>query len=307
MSRFVPGEKITWLSLWLNLALGMAKCFIGWWANSRALLADGLHSFSDLVTDLAVLAGFKYAAVPSDDSHPYGHHKIATLVTVGIGGAILLFCLILIVSGFLALGSQTATAPSTPALLCALVSLALKEWLYFRTRAVARRIKSNMLMVNAWHHRTDSISSVIAALGIGIALFGGEKWAFVDTVAGIALGGYLGIEATRMIWRGVNELLDAAPHPEIINDLREHILDTPGALAYHAFRARSMGDSLEVDLHLLVEPEISVEEGHRIAQDVKLNIMETHPEVLSVLIHVEPFLPEYQGEKGISDTSDEIK
>src|SRR5690606_24857103 len=138
--------------------------------------------------------------------------------------------------------------PSAPALICALMSLAVKEWIYFRTRAIAREIKSNMLMVNAWNHRTDSITSVLAAVGIAIAMLGGDRWAIVDTVAGIALGVFLGIEATRMIWRGIDDLLDTAPNQEIIDDLREHILATPGAVAYHAFRARQMGDSIEVDL-----------------------------------------------------------
>jgi cation diffusion facilitator family transporter len=303
MARFAPGERITWVGFWLNLGLGIAKCLIGLWANSRALVADGLHSFSDLATDLAVLAGFKYAIRPSDARHPYGHHRIATLVTVGIGGAILLFCVVLIAGGLLALRSETTTAPSAPALVCALVALALKEWLYYRTRSTAKKIQSRMLMMNAWHHRTDSISSVVAAIGIGIALAGGDAWGFVDTLAGVALGGYLAMEAVRMVWRALSDLLDAAPDQAILDDLREHILPTTGAVAYHEFRARRMGDCIEVDLHLLVDPQISVQEGHRIAWEVKHNIMKKHPEVLNVLVHVEPYLPEYVGEKGLWDSN----
>lgn len=303
MSRFQPGEKITWLSFWLNIALGAAKCAIGFWAHSRALVADGLHSFSDVATDLAVLAGFKYAGLPSDENHPYGHHKIATLVTLFIGGMILVFCLFLMVGGILALGQQRTTAPSGAALVAAVGALAVKEWLYFKTRETARRIKSRMLLVNAWHHRTDSISSVVAAVGIGIAYFSGPRWAFVDTLAGILLGGYLAIEASRFTWGGLSDLMDAAPDQKIIDDLREHILPTEGVVAYHAFRARRLGDAIDVDLHLLVDPGISVEAGHRIATEVKRNIIETHPEVLNVLVHVEPYQPEHAEQKGIWDSN----
>lgn len=305
MSRFAPGERITWISLWLNLALGIGKCAVGLWANSRVLVADGLHSFSDLVTDLAVIAGFKLAARPSDSNHPYGHHRITTLITVGIGGAILLFCLVLVGGGVVALRAGATTAPSFPALVGALIALGLKEWLFFRTRSTARRIKSHMLLTNAWHHRTDSVSSVVAALGIAIAMIGGETWAFIDTLAGIGLGAYLASQAFRLVWNGLSELLDTAPDREIIDDLREHILPTSGAVAYHAFRARRLGDCIEVDLHLLVDPQISVEEGHRIAKRVKNNIMDTHPEVLQVLIHLEPYLPEQAEAKGIWDSTKE--
>lgn len=303
MSRFEPGERVTWLSLGLNILLGAAKCGIGFAAQSRALIADGLHSFSDVATDLAVLGGFRYASMPTDANHPYGHHKITNLVSLFIGGMIGTFCLILIGGGVLALRSEAPTPPSPVALGAALVALALKEWLFHQTRSTARRIQSRMLMMNAWHHRTDSISSVLAALGIAVALIGGPTWAFVDTLAGVLLGGYLAVEAGRLIWRSLSDLMDVAPDAAILDDLREHVLPTPGVVAYHAFRARRMGDCIDVDLHLLVDPHIAVVEGHRIAGEVKQNIMNTHPEVLNVLVHVEPYLPEHFQNKGISGSN----
>lgn len=301
MERFGEGIQVTWLSVGVNLLLGIVKVGVGLWGQSRALVADGLHSLTDLATDAAVIFGFKYSRLPSDDTHLYGHHKIATFVSGGIGLAILGFCALILSSSIRSLGEGRAVAPSVVALVVALGSLAVKEWLFFRTRRVARKIRSRMLLVNAWHHRTDSISSVVAAVGIGGAVVGGDRLAFLDPLAAVLLGGYLALEGGKLCKRALDDLMDAAPERAVIDDLREHILPTPGVKAYHAFRARRTGDWIEVDLHLLVDPGMTVEEGHRVARRVKENIIDTHPEVISVLVHVEPFVPEQDTRKGIAD------
>lgn len=301
MERFAEGIQVTWLSVGVNLFMGVVKVGVGLWGQSRALVADGLHSLTDLATDAAVIFGFKYARLPSDETHLYGHHKIATLVSGGIGLAILGFCGLILYSSIRSLGEGRAVVPSVAALVVALASLAVKEWLFHRTRRIAREIRSRMLLTNAWHHRTDSISSVVAAIGIGGAVVGGDRFAFLDSLAAVLLGGYLALEGGKLCKRALDDLMDAAPERPIIDDLREHILPTPGVRAYHAFRARRTGDWIEVDLHLLVDPEMTVEEGHRVARRVKENIIATHPEVVSVLVHVEPFVPEQDTRKGIAD------
>ncbi len=304
MDRFSSGVEVTWLSVAVNLILGLGKVGIGLWGQSRALVADGLHSLADLGTDAAVLAGFRFARVPSDEGHPYGHHKIASLVSGGIGLAILFFCGLLLIGSIRSLGGTGAAVPSAAALVTALVSLAVKEWLFQRTRRIAQRIRSRMLLANAWHHRTDSVSSVVAAAGIGASMVGGERFAFLDALAAVLLGGYLAVEAVRILNKTLNDLMDAAPEREIVDDLREHVLPTPGVRAYHAFRARRTGDWIEVDLHLLVDPAMTVEDGHKVARGVKENIMARHPEVIDVLVHVEPYLPEQDKAKGISDRNE---
>jgi cation diffusion facilitator family transporter len=296
-------RAVTWLGVGLNVALGLVKVGVGWIGHSRALVADGLHSLSDLASDAAVLFGLSVAARPPDASHPYGHHKAASLVTLGIGAAIVVFCLAVGIDAIRGLQSGDARVPHLPTLGVALASLAVKEFLYRRTRRVGEETGSRLILANAWHHRTDSVSSLVAAAGIGAAIWLGPEWAFLDALAGILLAAWLGVEGVRLLRSAVDDLMDAAPGQALVDDLREHILPVEGAVAYHDFRARRVGDRVEVDFHLLVPPELNVEEAHGVARRVKRDMLARHPEVLSVLIHVEPALPEHHRERGYTGGS----
>lgn len=295
-------RRVTWLSVGANISMGLLKCGVGLWAQSRALVADGLHSLADLVSDVAVLLGLHVASRPPDENHPYGHQKVATFVTMFIAILLLGFCLALLLDSVRAILGERSTVPRWPALVVALLSLAVKEWLFWRTRRVARETRSSMLLANAWHHRTDSITSIFAAAGIGASILLGEGWAFLDAVVGVLLGGYIAIEGVKLLMNAIKDLMDTAPEQSVIDDLREHILAVDGAVGYHDFRARRVGDMIEVDLHLLVSPEISVKAGHDIASKVKHEIVRRHPEVLNVLIHIEPDTPEHQHERGVAET-----
>ncbi len=288
MSDKPASLRITWISLWLNIVLGILKCLVGWWVNSKALLADGLHSLVDLSTDVAAILGLKFAAKPLDENHPYGHHKFSSLASLFISGVLLLFCLGLVYGSTLGLLNPTPVNPGWPAVLVAIASLIIKEWLFQRTRTIARAERSELVMINAWHHRTDSISSLLVLVALVAVLLGGEHWYFLDKAVGLLLGIWLGTEAAKMFLRACNDLLDAAPDEVIVNDLREHVLPVPGTMAYHQFRVRRIGDMMTVDLHLQVNPQLSVAEGHAIARQVKDSILTKHPEVLDVLVHVEP-------------------
>jgi cation diffusion facilitator family transporter len=295
------GVRITVISLVANLLLGAAKGGAGFALGSRALVADGLHSLLDLLTDVAVLAGLLVAARPEDENHPYGHHKFASLAKLLIGGSLVLFSLVLVVSSVLDLERGPVALPAGQALLVALVSLAVKEALFWWTRAVGRRLKSDLILANAWHHRTDSVSSLaVAAALLGVWL-GGPQWAFLDQAVTLVLGSFLIFEAVRILRRACGDLLDAAPERAIIEDLREHILPIPGTVAYHDFRARRVGDVFEVDLHLQVDPDLTVKSGHAVAKEVKAAIRRKHPEVRQVLVHIEPADAEHLGARGISD------
>jgi cation diffusion facilitator family transporter len=293
-------RAVTWLSVAVNVALGSTKVVAGYYGQSRALLADGLHSLTDLSSDAAVLFGMRLAARPADEEHPYGHHKAANLVTLFIASSLLVFCALLIADSVRTLRVGQPAVPHWPTLAIALASIAVKELLFRRTRAVGQRLNSQMLIANAWHHRTDSFSSVLAAAGIGAAMAFGSTWAFIDALVAVLLGTYLGREGLRLLRQAVNDLMDAAPGRSVIDDLREHILEDPAALAYHDFRARRVGDMIDVDLHLLVLPTLSVGEAHEVAKRVKDAIRARHPEVLNVLVHVEPGLPEHYRERGVA-------
>jgi cation diffusion facilitator family transporter len=301
MHRYDDGRAVTWLSVGLNVGLGLSKVVAGHLGQSRALLADGLHSLTDLASDAAVLFGMHVASRPPDEDHPYGHHKAASLVTLFIAGSLLAFCALLMVDSARALRAGEPAVPHWPTLLIALGSIGVKEFLFRRTRAVALRLDSQMLLANAWHHRSDSVSSFMAALGIGAAMFLGSGWAVLDTLVAVLLVAWLGREGVRLLRQAVAELMDAAPGDTVIDDLREHIFEEPAALAYHDFRARKVGDMIEVDFHLLVPPSLSVAEAHQVAKRVKDRIRSRHPEVFNVLVHVEPGLPEHHRDRGVAD------
>lgn len=292
--------RITWIGLLLNLLLGCLKVAGGWFLQSKALIADGAHSLLDLLTDIAVLVGLSMASKPEDDNHLYGHHKFASLAKLIVGGMLLVFSVGLVFSALWDFRTGLSAPKAGFAMILTLISLLVKELLFWWTRSVARRLKSDLLMANAWHHRMDSLSSLGVAVALAGVWLGGPSWAFLDDAVTLVLGGYLIFEAAKIFLRACADLLDAAPDRAIIEDLREHILPTPGVFAYHDFRVRRVGDLYEVDLHLQVDPEISVEVGHSIAREVKTTMCEKHPEISKVLVHVEPALREHIMNRGIS-------
>lgn len=282
------------------MMLGLAKCVAGGILNSKALVADGAHSLLDLLTDVAVLVGLSLAQKPEDENHHYGHHKFASFAKFGVGGLLLVFSGMLVVGALLDFRSAGPPPVAGPAVLIAMVGLLLKEILFWWTRVVAKRLRSDLLMANALHHRMDSLSSLGVAVALGGVWIGGPEWAFLDHAVTLVLGTYLIFESYKVLRRGVEDLLDAAPEREIIEDFREHILPTPGVAAYHDFRVRRIGDVFEVDVHLQVDPRITVEQGHEIAGEVKYALLRKHPEVAKMLVHIEPANQEHIFERGIS-------
>ncbi len=288
------GIRLTRYSMAANAVLIVFKCSAGFAANSQALIADGVHSIVDMGSDIATMFGLRLAAKPRDENHPYGHHRFVTLITLGIGLSIGAFCVGL-ASGSLARlnGAPVVVAAGWIPLIVALGALVVKETFYRYASAQARRLKSRLLMANAMDHRTDSVASLMALLALAAVRWGGPKWAVADAAVGLLMAGWMGAEAIRMVWHGLKDLMDTSPAEEVLHDIAEHILPVDGVRGYHAFRARRVGDMYEVDMHLQVCGDISVEEGHAIAGRVRAVILERHPEVFDALIHVEPDTPEH--------------
>ncbi|MEM1221469.1 MAG: cation diffusion facilitator family transporter [Verrucomicrobiota bacterium] len=303
MSMGSESLRVTWLGVWVNLALGGAKTVAGWFLGSKALVADGMHSLLDLLSDIAVLLGLVMARRPEDANHHFGHHKFASFAKLLIGSSLLVFSAALVVAAIFDFRSGVPVPKAGPGFVVILIAIITKELLFWKTRAVALRLKSSLLMANAMHHRSDSLSS----LGVAIALLGvwlgGEEWAFLDALVTLGLSFYLIIGATRILKEAGADLVDAAPRREIIEDFCEHILTIPGARAYHDFRVRRVGDVYEVDLHLQVDPKITIERGHTISKEVKERMLAEHPEVTTVLIHIEPANEEHIKMRGISDAA----
>ncbi len=276
---------MTWVGLLVNLALGGLKIGVGYAAGSRALLADGVHSFSDLLTDLLVLLGLKVGRSPSDPSHPYGHGRFESLGALAVGAI-----LTVVAGGILldaldsALSGQTKV-PGTGALLVAFLSLVAKESLYQWTARAARDLKSELLLANAWHHRSDALSSLAVLAGLAGAQAGAP---ILDPVAAGIVAFMVAHAAWRILRPALGKLTDEALPPEEIQGLLEEAGKVEGVRNVHDLRARWMGGLLLVDLHILVDPRLTVSEGHRVGEAVRQALAEKVPHLAEAIVHVEP-------------------
>jgi cation diffusion facilitator family transporter len=288
-------RKVTWVGLVVNLFLAAIKFIAGIYGRSQALVADAIHSLTDLTTDIAVIAGSHYWSRPPDENHPYGHRRLETLVTVFIG-------VVLIVAGIgigwkaiSALQEKHAAPPEWIAVFAALLSIGCKESIYRWTAITGRRVKSAALAANAWHHRTDAISSIpvlIAVAGARIV----PAWSFLDKVGAVIVSIFILHASIKVIWPAISELIDVGAPTEICRKIENIALKNEGVLQVHDIRTRYISSSIQVDLHIVVEGLITVREGHDIADDVKARLIDSIPEVLDVIVHVDP--PERAIRKG---------
>ena len=204
-------RSVTWLGMGANAVLAVTKVAAGGLFSSQTILADGMHSASDLVTDVAVLAALRVSDRPADGCHPYGHRRVATLVALFIGATLLAVAGSIAYAGAMALRSQPRCVVGLVPLGLALVSILVKELMFRMTRRVARRSDNVALEANAWHHRSDAFSSIAAAAGLGAVAFGGQEWAFMDPLMALMLSTFLITAAVRTIRRSAGELVDRAP------------------------------------------------------------------------------------------------
>jgi cation diffusion facilitator family transporter len=297
---------VTWVGVWVNLFLIAAKGLAGWWAGSRTLLADAVHSLSDLATDVVVLVGVRYWAAPADAEHPYGHRKIETLVTLIIALSLVLVGLFLTYGALQALAKAAIEPPTEPpaitaaiwtALAVALVSIVSKEILYRWTAAHGAALKSPALVANAWHHRSDALSSIPTAMTIGAGAAGawqGRNLWFLDPVGTVVVAVMIIAAAWKLARPALATLLDAGVDRKLSAAIRETVVATPGVLSGHNLRTRFLGsDAAEVNLHILVDGGLTVADGHKISADVKyrllaLTVPGLETRIVDVLIHIEP-------------------
>ena len=280
-------RKVTWVGLWVNLFLAAIKFTAGLYGRSQALVADAIHSLTDLTTDIAVIAGSHYWSRPPDENHPYGHRRLETLVTVFIG-------LVLIAAGIgigwkaiSALQEKQTAAPGWIAVFAALLSIVCKESIYRWTAATGRRVKSPALAANAWHHRTDALSSLPVLIAVaGARVF--PSWSFLDRVGAVIVSIFILHASIKIIWPGLSELIDVGAPTDTRRKIRDIALKNTGVLQVHDIRTRYISASIHVGLHIVVEGLITVREGHDIADDVRARIIDAIPEVLDVIVHVDP-------------------
>ena len=286
--------RVTLAGMVVNALLVAAKLAAGAFGGSRALVADALHSLSDLSTDIGVLVGIRYWTAPADSSHPHGHRKIEQLITLAIAGALMAVGVYLARGAVLDIvGGDTGRPPPRPiAFAVAAASVLVKEWLYRWTLREGKRYASPAVIANAWHHRSDALSSIPAGLGVLGAYLGahfGRNLSVLDLLAAVVVACMI-IHAAWSIGRSaLNALADAGAEPALIARVKRLALAVDGVRSMHKVRTRHLGpDAAAVDLHIQVDGRLDIRQGHCIAGAVKQSLLANAGGVVDVIIHVEP-------------------
>jgi cation diffusion facilitator family transporter len=284
--RYQEVRKVTLVGSLVDFLLGVSKIIVGWLAHSQALIADGVHSLSDLATDFLVLYAAKHAHRAADEDHPYGHGRIETLATVGLGIALIGVALGIGYDAMRRMNSpELLLNPGWIALGVAALSVVSKEAIYHYTRNAAKRLRSNMLMANAWHSRSDAISSIVVVIGVAGAMMG---YTYLDSVAAIAVAVMISKIGFDLVRDSSRELIDTALEPEVTKAIRREVFNIDGVRALHMLRSRRSGGDALVDLHIQVDPRISVSEGHQIGDTVRRQLLNRIEEVTDVTVHIDP-------------------
>ena len=280
-------RRVTWIGLFVNLALSAVKFIAGTAGASQAVVADAVHSLSDSTTDLAVIIGSHFWAAPADACHPYGHRRIETFVTIFIGTVLLAAG---IGVGWRAVSTMNRPHQGPPgwiALMAAALSLVVKEILYRWTAAAGKRVKSPALAANAWHHRLDAVSSLPALVAVGGAILF-PALTFLDQIGAVVISIFIFHAAVKIVWPQFSELMDAGAPAETRKTIRQIAYRNESVRQVHRLRTRYLSASLQVDLHIVVDGNLTVREGHNIAEAVKEAILRDGPDVVDVVVHVEP-------------------
>lgn len=287
---------VTWIGFWINAILMVMKIAFGIYGHSDALVADGVHSLSDFATDFIILILVGIAYKKADSAHPYGHGKFETFASLLIAVILFIVAVGIGISGVETIRSvirgELLPRPDLWTLIIAVISILAKELLYHYTVRAGRRINSSSLIANAWHHRSDAISSVATLIGVSAGYFLGDTWRIADPIASILIAVFIAISAIKIALPSVNELLEKSLPPSEVSKVAATIAGVDGVKAYHRLRTRRNGHSLIIDTHIKVDPTINVAAGHDIASAVEHALRTNFGADIITNIHVEPFLPQ---------------
>ncbi|MGY5452381.1 cation diffusion facilitator family transporter [Agarivorans sp. MS3-6] len=280
-------RKATWIGSIANVLLAILKITVGKITGSQALVADGVHSFSDLVTDAAILLGSRYWAAPADKEHPYGHGRFETLTNVFIGAILVIVGLGIAWDSINSFSEETSN-PGALALWAAIISIVVKEALYRWTLVQAKKVNSRALHANAWHHRSDALSSLPVAVAV-LANYFFPHLHYLDQVAALLVTAMILKAAWEIIWPALQEITEKEADEQLDHKIQSRAALIPDIKEVHAIRNRRVGSAILVDFHLLVDPLMSVEQAHTITEEFKDHLMQELDEVVDVIIHIEPF------------------
>lgn len=285
-ARYSETRRITLIAAFVNLLLGSAKIFFGWLGNSQALIADGWHSISDLVTDALVIFAARMGSHAADPEHPYGHGRIETVATVALAILVMLVGFGIIWDSVHHLGHHEAVeSPSYYVIILAAISLLANESLFRFTLAIGKRLKSNLVIANAWHSRSDAASSLIVLIGVTASVMG---YPLFDEIAALIVAGLIIKMGWELAWRSLQELVDTAVDEGLLAEFKHQLLQVTGVRAIHQLRTRSVGGEVFLDVHILVDSTISVSEGHHIGECAEQALLDKFNQVTDVTVHIDP-------------------
>jgi cation diffusion facilitator family transporter len=295
-NRLKRGLRATIIGLAVNMALATAKLVAGILGHSHALIADAVESLADIFSSLIVWRGLVVAAEPPDEDHPYGHGKAEPIAAAVVASILLL------AAGWIATQASHGIAephppPASFTLVVLVLVIVIKEGLFRFVVHESTSLESSAVRADAWHHRSDAITSLAAAIGISVAIFGGPRYAAADDVAAIVAAGIVAWNGWRMLRPALNELMDRAPSPEVVGQIRRIAEGAPGVDCIEKCYVRKVGYDYFVDMHVQVDPQMTVERSHEIAHDVKDKIRSQIANVRDVLVHIEPSGQGPQGTK----------
>ncbi len=278
--------RVTYIGALINIFLTVIKVGVGIMGQSASLIADGIHSLSDLISDLFVIIAIKMGSREADHEHPYGHRRFETMATVLLGMGLV------VVAGGIAwdaverlLDPEKLMIPNRDTLGIAFVSILANEWLFHYTKRVGEETRSKLLLANAWHHRSDAFSSVVVLIGIGAVLMG---FPFADAVAAVIVALMIAKMGVTLVLESINELVDSSLPEDFVREIRREIKQTHGVHSIHLLRTRRMGEDAYIDTHIVVNSRISVSEGHMIGDVVRDNLKAKFDDVVDVLVHIDP-------------------
>lgn len=297
-------RHVTLVGFWINAVLVVIKLFFGYWGHSDALVADGYHSMSDFLTDFMVLFFVGIAYKKADKDHPYGHGKYETIISVAISFILMLVALGIgyqgVMSIFRVINGEILPRPDVWTIIVAAISILAKEYCYRYTVKVGNSLNSSSLIANAWHHRSDAISSIATLIGVTLSFALGAKWRILDPIASVLIGVFILISAVKLAKPSINELLEISMPENKLERIRAIIKSVPGVLRVHNLRSRYNGHSIIIDVNIHVDPDISVRSGHQIATRVENKLKTELGRDLIIYIHVEPEITSESTNKNVN-------
>lgn len=295
IDREKKAARVTWVGFFTNLILSAAKIVAGVVGRSSAMVADGIHSLSDFVTDFIVIIFIKISSKNEDSDHPYGHGKFETFATMLISFVLFIVAIGIFYSGsvkiYEVLNGRTIERPTYLALVMAAVSIVVKEGLYWYTIIIGRKIDSPAVIANGWHHRSDAFSSIGTLIGISGAMFLGERWRILDPITSVIVGIFIIGVAYKLARPSIQELLEMSLPQEIEQNIEQKIQATPGVITFHHLRTRKNGNAFIIDMHIKVDARSSIVEAHDIATHVENNLKAAFGKHTQVNVHIEPYQP----------------